>query len=324
MKKYRHAPYFRNGASLTGNSVLERLVALSGVYVLSVYYYGPRVLLMSVISAVIAAGIGLLASMLFENLRRFDAEDILSAMLLSLLCPACANLFLPAVGTAATVVLSRFLRVTGIKAPNLSLVGFGWLLLAVCFPGQMFTFSDPGEAMLGLGTVTEFVPAESLTAMLKSGDVSSAQTANILLGHLAGPAGATAAAVILACLGYMALRRSAPWQIPVFAIITAFVFCLIFPRAEGNRITLALYEIVAGSFLFASVFLAAQPGVFPMSKNGRYIFGVLLGLITMLGRRSFSLEEVAPAVILVLSLLSFWFDVVGYKAGRLLTFGKKK
>lgn len=318
MSTYSHAPYLRDGDPTPVIKTSYLAAALTGVGILTVYYNGPRALLLTLLSVLMAMAYDALACLLLRDRIRFSADSILQAILLTLLCPSTAHLMLPAVGVAVMMTVKYLLRQFLPGRLHLSPVCVGWTMLALCFPDDLFSYAVPGAEhwpTLGLTVTTDRV--SSAAALLKMGaEAKEFSPVDLLLGNLAGPMGACGAVVLAAVLVFLCLRYHTPARSAAGAIAAVAICALLFPRVPDSRLLSVLFEVFSGSFLFCCAFLLFEPGSVPLSGSGQWCYGVVFGLLVVLSRRAFTLEQTAPLVLLFLIPLTARFDYLCYRVVR--------
>lgn len=315
MKSFNTAPFIRLDRHKFPKYYSDFLIALAGPMFMAVFNFGIRAALIVAFSLVTAIFLNAVEFSVFSQKPIINPDDILSAIILPLLCPATINLLIPCAGVAVAVI-SRIL-ITNLIKPKMMFLNstcIGWIFLAVAFGNRMFEYTQPvamSSFSLSITKVGEAVP--SVTEILKSGNGETFELIELLLGSLAGPMGASSPIVLVACAFFLIIRHAAPYQTFIGYILSAFVCSVIFKTVGGcTLLEAALFEICGGSMLFAALFIACQRHYYPMTKTGRWFSAVLLGAVTYLLRRILPIEQSAPIAILILSFLCYYFDIVAY------------
>ena len=113
---------------------------------------------------------------------------------------------------------------------------------------------------------------------------------DLFLGNVAGSLGETSALCLIIGGIYLLIRKIADWRIPVSMLITVLgissIFYLINPL-NGSP----LFHLFSGGFLLGVFFMATDPVTTPITKKGRYIFGVGCGILIMVIRIFSGLPE---------------------------------
>jgi len=86
---------------------------------------------------------------------------------------------------------------------------------------------------------------------------------------------------------FLIWSRVASWRIMLGALIglvgSAFIFNTIFPGNDMFSVPW-YWQLVMGGFMFAVVFIATDPVAGPMTNPGRWGFGLMVGMLTVLIR----------------------------------------
>ncbi len=107
---------------------------------------------------------------------------------------------------------------------------------------------------------------------------------NLFWGNVGGVLGEVSAAALLLGAAYLAMKRIIEWRIPTFYIGTVFVLTYIFGGVNGlfsASIFLPLFHILSGGLILGAFFMATDMVTSPVTKKGRIIFGIGLGILTV-------------------------------------------
>lgn len=155
-------------------------------------------------------------------------------------------------------------------------------LCAVCFPTRVFTYPDPGlNVPIPLGDTAGVITALSPAEQLSSGAQISYHWITLLRGDFAGPIGATAIAVLLACMLYLFARHTASPLIVLPYLLTCAACAALFPRTAGSAGNSVMMELCSGMLLFTGIFLLTDTVTAPRHWLGRVVYGVLAGALVM-------------------------------------------
>ena len=174
----------------------------------------------------------------------------------------------------------------------------GRVFLLVCFAktlsgGGIPKFSSAPELVSG---------ATPLEVLQNGGELPS--LLDMFLGMRAGAIGETCAIAILIGFVYLVVRRVINFEIPIIYAATVFVLALIF----GNDFSFALYHLLSGGLLFASVFMATDYVTTPLTRSGKMIFAFGCGLLTFLIRYFGSYPEGVSFAILFMNIISPYIE----------------
>ena len=128
------------------------------------------------------------------------------------------------------------------------------------------------------------------------------------LGAIPGSIGEISSFAILAGAGYLIARKVIRWRIPLSVIGTVFVVSLIFGHAGYNNFEWALHNVCAGGVLFTGIFMATDYATSPVTISGQIIYGIGIGLLTMLIRYFGGYAEGCSYAILIMNLCTWAID----------------
>ena len=279
------SPHIHGGETtrrIMGDVVLALIPALA----VSCYILGLRVLL---ITAVAVAG-----CVVFEYLiQRFllkgrttigDLSAVVTGVILAFNLPLGIPLWIVLIGALVAIGVGKMtFGGLGCNPFNPALTGRIFLLIA--YPVQMtdWTTGVP-EKMLDADTLT----GSTMLADVKAGlySVSEVDFFQMFGGHMNGSMGEIGSfALILGGL-YLLWRRVITWHIPVAILGTMALFAAIVGLEQGGDIIwqMPLFHILAGGALLGSIFMATDYSTSPMTHKGMVIYGVGIGLLTMIIR----------------------------------------
>jgi len=149
-----------------------------------------------------------------------------------------------------------------------------WSEVATAFPGGFATY------------ITESIDAVSqATPMLifrETGEMVA--LSRLLLGNVPGSLGETSAILIILAGIYLLYKKVAAWQ-TMAGVLVGFTGLSGLLYLLGNpQIPNPIFGILSGGFLFGMVFMATDPISSPRTKEGKFIYGILIGLVTVIIR----------------------------------------
>lgn len=181
------------------------------------------------------------------------------------------------------------------------------VFLLVSFPVAMTNWARPAgfinvDATSGatlLGVVKEGLEkGDTLGKIFETNDFSYLQSLFINIG---GSAGEISALAILIGFVYLLARKVIRPHITLSIWATIFVFSGIFWLIDPKHFTDPLFNLLTGGVLLGSVFMATDYVTSPMSAKGGIVFGVGIGLLTMLIRYFGSYPEGVSFAILIMN-----------------------
>jgi electron transport complex protein RnfD len=126
---------------------------------------------------------------------------------------------------------------------------------------------------------------------LQKFDQVSTSAIDLMTGMTAGSAGETSAVIILAGGIYLAARRMLDWRIPAAVLLGAAVTSLPFWLANPGLYPDPLFVLCSGGLMLGAVFMASDMVASPVTPVGVWLYGLLIGLLTVLIRLFGALPE---------------------------------
>lgn len=294
----------------TTTRVLMRdvVIALLPAVIISVVFYG--------LGALLVLGVSVVSCVLLEYLiTRYllkrpstvgDLSAVVTGMLLALNLPSATPWWVVFIGALVAIGIAKMtFGGLGQNVFNPALVGRVFLL--VSFPTYMTHWEIP-QGLFGVDAVTGATPLGVIKEGLMQGSTIPDLMAQhgytysqMLLANLGGSAGEACAIAILAGFVYLLVRKVIkPW-IPLSILGTVAAISSIFWLADSARFTDPLFNLLTGGMLLGSCFMATDYVTSPMSTKGGILFGVGIGLITMMIRYFGSYPDGISFAILIMN-----------------------
>jgi electron transport complex protein RnfD len=131
---------------------------------------------------------------------------------------------------------------------------------------------------------------------------------NFFLGNIPGSMSETSSLLIIMGFTILAIRGTVSWRIPVMYVGTFFVLTLIIGLSLGHGLWYPLFNLFSGGLMFGALFMASEPVTSPKSPNGKIIYGVALGIFTVLFRLVGNFPEGVATSILLMNLFTPMID----------------
>ncbi len=316
----RSAPHIRTEARAE-HMILDVLVAVFPLCVYSAVNYGLRpvwIVLLSMLSAVVSEWI--CCTLRRRPLRTvLDGSAAVTGAIIGLVMSPMVDYWVPMLGAAFAILVAKA-PFGGYGRNVFNPAAAGLAVLTYCFPHRMFTY--PAVSAIDLPTSMSVgdavVSAPSLAAQLRAGATPTVTTMQLLLGDFAGPIGATAMLVLLACAGYLIIRRSiSAWTVLPY-MLTCCLMAVIYPASGVSLFNGAAAQLGAGYVLFTGVFLLNDPVTTPRFWLGRVVYGVLAAVLVMVLQHDGRAETGCCFAILIMNVLSPIIDRWSWHGWRYL------
>lgn len=253
----------------------------------------------------------------------FDGSAMITGILLAFNLPSILPWWMAVIGSVVAIGIGKMsFGGLGCNIWNPALVGRVFLLIS--FPAAMTTWPagvDAGASLIattGASTPLGELDAHSgatLLSMMKSNPAESLDPdyLGMMIGNMNGSLGEVGSFALLAGAIFLICMRVITWHIPVAVLGSAAFFSWVF---GGNPIL----DLFAGGLILGACYMATDYVTSPMTVKGKIIFGVLIGLITIIIRRFGSYPEGVSFAILLMNS----FTPLINRYCRPLPFGEKE
>lgn len=263
----------------------DMIITLLPLLFMAVYYNGFRALSLAATGVVFSVIVDYICVRLSGRKRhkKHDWSAVVTAMIYVLLLPATAPYWLVFAGILIALLVAKHpFGGAGRNIFNPAAVAYAFA--AICWPMRTLTYPAHHNWLPIFGDVFTSATERAPAYLLQLGGRPTIEPVDAILGNFTGPMGATSILVIAACGLYLIVRKTVPWEIPVATLAASSVFAALFPRVAAGHLASVMLETLAGVLLFGTVFMASDPATSPETRKGRVVYGVLLGLFTMLVR----------------------------------------
>lgn len=282
----------------TPRVMLDVVIALLPPMVAGVIIYGIPALL--VIATCVLTSI--VAEFLFNLITKreqtvYDMSAVVTGLILALNLPADAPMWQCMLGAVFAIVVVKCLF-GGLGCNFANPAATARIFLLLCFTADL----GGGAAPL-ISSNPELVSgATPLEALANGGELPA--MLDMFLGFRGGAIGESCMPAILLGFIYLVARKVIHFETPLIMIATVFALSLI----VDNSFTVALYQIMAGGLVFASVFMVTDYVTTPITRSGKMIFAFGCGLITFLIRYFGNYPEGVSFSILLMNILSPYIE----------------
>jgi len=285
------------------------VLALLPALVTSVFYFG--------IGAVIVITTSVLSCITFEYLiQKFllkkpisvtDGSALVTGLLLAFNLPSNIPVYIIIIGSLVAIGIAKMtFGGLGNNPFNPALVGRVFMLIS--FPVQMTSWPVPAGLYSGYtDAVTGATPLSIIKEGIKNGESLSQiienipTTAHMFLGKMGGSMGEVAAVALIVGFIYMLYKKIITWHIPVTIIgtIAAFTSILWLFNPESNAGP--VFHILSGGVLLGAIFMATDYVTSPMNPKAMILYGLGIGIITVVIRIYGAYPEGVSFAILIMN-----------------------
>ena len=285
------SPHIHGGEN-TRQIMFDVILALMPALAVSACAMGERVLLIT--------GVAVVGCVVFEYLiSRFmlkrgstigDLSAVVTGLLLAFNLPVGIPWWIVLVGALIAIGVGKMtFGGLGCNPFNPALTGRIFLLIA--YPVQMTDWTTSVPDTLSGSTMLADVKGSTYDAagniVLGNMNLDSINFLGMFGGQMNGSMGEIASLALILGGLYLLWRKVITWHIPVAVLGTMALFALCVALGIGGGAMcyeLPLFHILAGGALLGAIFMATDYSTSPMTHKGMLIYGVGIGLLTMIIR----------------------------------------
>ena len=265
---------------------------------------------------------GAICEITFAVIRKHEINEgfLVSCALIPLTMPPDIPLWQLFMGTCFGIIIGNeiFGGVgTNVFNPALTARAFMYFAFPTKISGEKVWAVGPdgytGATALSIpANPTEYDTATNLFNQVTQFDFS---TLNLFWGLIPGSIGETNKLLILLGGLFLIYCGIASWRIMIASVLglvfTAGLFNLLADYSTNAMLTITpLQHILIGSFLFGTVFMASEPVTSTHTNKGRWIYGFMIGLLTVIIR---SVNPAYPeGVMLAILIMNMFAPLIDY------------
>ncbi|NOU59417.1 RnfABCDGE type electron transport complex subunit D [Marinifilum caeruleilacunae] len=236
-----------------------------------------------------------------------DGSALITGILLAFNVPSNLPIWIIIIGALVSIGIGKMtFGGLGNNVFNPALVGRVFLLIS--FPVQMTSWPKPTGLSSGyIDVETGATPLAIIKEGLNSGQPLSKLMSEIpsnmdlFLGNMGGSMGEIAGAALVLGLIYMLIRKIITWHIPVSVIGSVAIFTGILHMVDPEAYAGPLFHILTGGLLLGGIFMATDYVTSPMSNKGMIIYGIGIGVLTVVIRVFGAYPEGVSFAILIMN-----------------------
>ncbi len=287
------------------------LIALLPALIGSVYFFGPRALVVTLISV---------ASCVFfewawcrlmkKHCKVYDLSACVTGVLLAFVCPPTIDYWMIVLGAAFAIILVKMLfGGIGKNVLNPALAGRAFMF---SWPVAMSTWQAVGwsNAASVLGGTADATTAATPLAAMHQGQLPADSLLDCFLGNIGGCIGETSVILLLIGFVYLLARKVITPRIPLSFIGTVAVLSLLLPQGD-DRLLWTGYQLCTGGLMLGAIFMATDYVTSPLTPLGQIIYGIGCGALTILIRYCGCYNEGVSYAILVMNCCLVLLDRIG-------------
>ena len=289
------------------------IIALLPAFAVSLYFFGVGALIVTLTSILSCIVVEYLIQkfLLKEKPTIGDGSAILTGLLLGFNLPSNLPIWIVIIGSLVAIGITKMaFGGLGNNLFNPALAGRVFLLIS--FPTYMTQWPLPVSSRW---SYTDAETGATLLSKLKeegSQWIGQVNISDLWIGNQGGSLGEVGAIALLIGFAFLLYRRIISWHIPVSILASVFVFSfalglgeeLSAPQPAGawqHAFDFALIQLLSGGLLLGAIYMATDYVTSPMTSRGMVIYGIGIGLLTVIIRQWGGYPEGVSFAILIMN-----------------------
>jgi Na+-transporting NADH:ubiquinone oxidoreductase subunit B len=243
---------------------------------------------------------GLATEFIFATIRDHEVNEgfLVSGMLIPLIVPVTTPLWMIALATIFAVVIGKeVFGGTGMNIVNPALLARAFLFFSYpsYMSGEVYTYTklQEGQALIdGFSGATPLAvgalaaAGDETLSTLSALNAALPSVMEMFIGNIPGVIGETSTLAILLGAFILIFTGVGSFRIMASVVIGGLFMGSVFNLFAVNPFMEmpAYYHLMLGGFAFGAVFMATDPVTASQTRTGKYIYGFLIGVITILIR----------------------------------------
>ena len=297
------------GSSSVKKLMYSVIIALMPALAVSFFIFGIRAILVVFVAVISAVGFEYLIQRFILKIPTTvsDGSAIITGILLAYNLPSNIPWGLIALGSFVAIAVAK-MSFGGLgKNPfNPALVGRAFLL--VSFPVALTSWPKP---LLHRLSLADGITAATPLGLVKEGIKAGQNFTEILpqlptywdlfMGKMGGCIGEVSAFALLIGFAYLLFKKVITWHIPATMVGSIFALSGIFWLSNSSQYPDPLFHILTGGVMLGAIFMATDYVTSPMTIKGMVIYGVAIGILTVVIRLFGAYPEGVSFAILIMN-----------------------
>ena len=252
---------------------------------------------------IVSYGVGLGIEFLFAVIKKHEVEEgyLVTGMLVPLIVPVDIPLWMLGVAVVFGVVIGKeVFGGTGMNIlnPALTIRAFLFFAYPTWMSGDKVWVEGAVERdnLIGAGQNLDAISGETILGSLAQGKAAGYEVMDMFFGFIPGSIGETSTLLIVLGGLFLIFAKIGSWRIMLSSAIGAIVMGLLFNQViaagwitESSKFyslmsTTWWHHLLIGGFAFGTVFMATDPVTASQTNKGKWIYGFLIGFLSILIR----------------------------------------
>lgn len=232
-----------------------------------------------------------------------DGSAILTGLLLGFNLPSNLPIWIIVIGALFAIGVGK-LTFGGLGQNPFNPAIVGRIFLLISFPVQMTTWPVPGQMMAYVDAQTAATPLSIMQRAIVEGKpeilTQLPSDLDMFFGQVGGSMGEVSACLLLIGLIFMLARKIITWHIPVSILVTVLILSGAL-HAANPVYAHPLAVLFSGGLMLGACFMATDYVTSPMTHKGQIIYGISIGVLTIVIRNWGAYPEGMSFAILIMN-----------------------
>ena len=282
------------------------LIALVPSFLVRIYVFGMRVILLTLVCVVASMGFEWLYNKLMHKKQTVgDLSSAVTGVLIAFNVPSNFPYWMAIIGCFVAIVIVKQLY-GGIGRNVVNPAITARIVLFISFATEMTTWPTPS-----MSTIDAATSATPLGILKEGSTADLPSNMEMFLGFIGGSMGEVSAVALIIGGLFLIWKKIISPIIPVCFIGTVFVFAFLYYSFAGGDLSalhMAVFHICAGGVMLGAFFMATDYVTSPIMPLGKVIMGIGCGILTMVIRIWGSYPEGVSFSILLMNILTPLID----------------
>ena len=286
------------------------LIALLPALIGSIYFFGFRALMVTLISMAACVFFEWGWCMLTKRPSKvYDLSAMVTGALIAFVCPVTVPYWCIILGDFFAIILVK--QLFGGIGKNIVNPALAARAFMFSWPVIMNTWVKPGFSnAAGILSTADAVTGATPLAAMHQGQLPENSLFDMFMGNIGGSLGETSALLLLIGFVYLLSRKVISCRIPLSFMGTVWVLTLLFPQGN-DPITWSAMQLCTGGVMLGAIFMATDYVTSPVTHLGQIVFGIGCGALTVLIRYFGGYNEGVSYAILVMNCCTVLLDRIG-------------
>lgn len=301
------SPHIHSGDSVQKN-MYRVLVALVPAFLVSALFFGWDTW---IVTAIAVLGCVLTEFLIQHYLMKvpttiMDGSAMLTGVLLAFNLPGSLPWWIVLIGAIVSIAVGK-MSFGGLGSNIFNPALIGRVFLLVSFPAQMTSWPKPKMFnWSGVDVGTGATPLELVKQASKSGTIQDLGDGmglifDMIRGNVGGSLGEVSALALVVGGIYLIWKKVITWHIPVSILATVIIFTSMLYFYDPTRYVDPFFHVFSGGLMLGTIFMATDYATSPMTYKGMLIYGIGIGIITVLIRVFGAYPEGVSFAILIMN-----------------------